>query len=307
MRVNTTAYSKSFIVVALVDGMGGMQNGSKCATHTLSSFFNAIIRFRQKSPNERLELAANIANMAVYEFSKGGGGATLSALLVSVDQDACVLNVGDSRIYATLAEDEAKKIIRLTVDDSLEEAVGGHGKELLQFVGMGEGLRPHITVVPQNAKRILITSDGIHFIHHETLCEALLYTQGLTQVSEQLLSLARWRGAPDNASLAITNLQELTQSLTINEETGVEIWDSFSALHIMWLKQEYVDFPALTDSPKVSASADDLYIKNTHHPKNPSDKVKPPNKSRKPKKDKKKLAAQLTFEINSEVNKGNDK
>lgn len=310
MRVNTVAASsKPFVVVALVDGMGGMRNGSECATRVLSSFFNALIRFRQKFPKERLELAANIANMAVYEFSRGGGGATLSALLVSGDQDTFALNIGDSRIYATVAKGEGEEVFRLTVDDSLEEAVGGHGKDLLQFVGMGDGLVPHISVVPQNSKRVLITSDGIHFVRHESLCDVLINALGTTQVAEQLVTLARWRGAPDNASLAITILPELTQSLSVTEETGIEIWDPFSALHVMWLKVEEAHLPVLAEPPRLAAS-DVLSAERVHPPTGSPIRSKSPKNARKSKSRKveKKAAMpitnpQLTFEIVSDVNK----
>lgn len=313
MRATTTS-AKPFVVIALVDGMGGMTNGAECATRTLSAFFNALIRFRQKLPQERLELAANIANMTVYEFSKGRGGATLSALFVDNNQ-ALILNVGDSRIYATTVEDNVAKVIRLTVDDSLEEAVGGHGKELLQFIGMGDGLVPHVSVVPQTAKRILITSDGIHFIRHESLCDVLLNTQGSTQVAEQLGALAMWRGAPDNASLAITTLPKLTQSLSVSEETGIEIWDPFSALHVMWLQQEQADIPNSPKPPNlITPIQGNLLSKNVRPAKSPSTRANLPKNVKKIKVTKagKKsttpiAAPKLIFEINSETNQGKDK
>jgi len=314
MRVNTvTAASTPFAVVALVDGMGGMRNGSECATRALSAFFNAIIRFRQKLPKDRLELAANIANEAVYEFSRGGGGATLSALLVSGDQDALTLNVGDSRIYSTVLENDKEKVVRLTVDDSLEEAVGGSGKELLQFIGMGDGLSPHVRVVPNNAKRILISSDGIHFVRHESLCDVLLEAQSSEQASEQLLTLARWRGAPDNASLALTSLPELSQALSKIDEAGVEIWDPFSALHVMWLKQEQSELPVKAEHVQVIVPKDlskEKICSPEHIPvrskstKN-ANKPKVTKAMKKPKKPD--SSPQLSIEINPNVNQGKDK
>lgn len=314
IRVNTmTAASRPFAVVALADGMGGMRDGAECATRTLSAFFNALIRFRQKNPKERLELAASIANMMVYEFSKGRGGATLSALLVSADQGYFTLNVGDSRIYAATAEGKVEDVIRLTVDDSLEEAVGGNGKELLQFIGMGVGLKPHINTVPQNAKRILITSDGIHFVGHESLCEVFRYTEKPSEVAERLLTLAKWRGAPDNASLAITALPELYKSLSVSDETGIEVWDSFSALHIMWLKQEQSDIPVLAENVnpngRVFLSPDQMALSNQLPARSKPTKKSCKSKSRKgTKKPAESITSpQLTIEVISDVNKGEDK
>jgi hypothetical protein len=266
-------------------------------------------------PLERLELAADIANMALYEISKGRGGATLSALLVTSDQGAFTLNIGDSRIYAVVAGDKGEEVIRLTIDDSLEEIVGGNGKDLLQFVGMGVGLKPHVDVVQQNAKRILVSSDGVHFIRHETLCDSLLYARDLNEVAEQLVTLATWRGAPDNASLAVANLPELSQSLSENEETGIEIWDPFGALHIMWQKQEQeqTDPPRAEEPARLSGSSK-VPPKNVLQPAVPSTQPKSSKKNSNPKvskgvkkQSKPDLSPQLTIEIPSDTNAGEGK
>lgn len=246
IRVNSK--NNSFFAIALVDGMGGMRDGSKCAALALSNFLNTLIKCRQLPPLERLETATYEANQAVYQFSRGCGGATLSALLVNpYSKTAYIVNVGDSRIYASVAEGSKYLVSRLTVDDSLEEAVGGRGRELLQFIGMGDGIRPHVKEVPNNAERILVTSDGIHFINQEVLTDIFLNAKEPTDVAEELTMLAKWRGAPDNASLAITNIPQLIESLVTSEETGIEIWDPFSALHIMWMKQESGDVDGASD------------------------------------------------------------
>lgn len=242
MRVNSTVGSNSpFVVVALVDGMGGMVDGRKCAIHALSAFLNATIRFRHEPPEARLRTAAKIANNFVFEFSKGKGGATLSALLVSNDTRIATLNIGDSRIYATLEKSGNEIVSRLTVDDSLEEAVGGNGKELLQFIGMGEGLIPHVDLVPWKANRILITSDGVHFVSNDVLCEILLQSPRELDVAEELLTFARRRGAPDNASLAVLSLPKLRDSISNIDEAGIQFWDPYGELQVIWLKQEVAD------------------------------------------------------------------
>ncbi|SDE49401.1 PP2C family protein-serine/threonine phosphatase [Desulfuromonas thiophila] len=297
MRVH--AVSKPFVVLALVDGMGGMRNGSECAVRAMSAFLYSIIRYRQLAPAKRLEAAAHKANEAVYEYSKGAGGATLSTLLVGCDHPAMTLNVGDSRIYATVADNNEIKVSRLTVDDSLEEAVGGQGKELLQFIGMGKGLKAHIDSVPDNAKRLLVTSDGVHFIRQESLSDVLINAKTLPEIASNLVTLAKWGGAPDNASLAVTQLPELIQSLSGSQDTGVEVWDSFSALHVMWLKPDQAALPPAEGGWE---KAEKLEI--VEEKKAPEEKpVKKPRKPRGKKKETpKEEAPQLTFEIDSKVN-----
>lgn len=241
MRVNAnSALNQPFLVVALADGMGGMTNGAECAARTLAAFFNSIVRFRHKPADERLADAAGEANRFVNEYSNGSGGATLSAVLIDADHRFFTLNVGDSRIYA-LTDGGEQKVLRLTTDDSLEEMVGGHGKELLQFIGMGDGLIPHVSEPPEDLGRVVITSDGVHFIGHELLSDVLHCSETQIQVVDRLITLARWRGAPDNASAAVIFLKPLQHLLHRHEESGVEIWDPFSALHVMWVKQEQFD------------------------------------------------------------------
>jgi PPM family protein phosphatase len=253
MRVNSMVGSNSpFVVIALVDGMGGMVDGNQSAIKTVASFLNANIRFRHEKPEERLRLAIEVANEYVFKFSKGKGGATLSALLVTAEGRAVTLNVGDSRIYASIGTGDTAVVKRLTVDDSLEEIVGGNGKDLLQFVGMGDGLIPHINEVPPHVQRLLLTSDGIHFVNNETLCEILLNAKAEQDVVEELLDLAKRRGSPDNATLSAVCLPKLQKSFLEIDETGIQFWDPFGVFQVLWLKQELVDHSVYTDVSKAA-------------------------------------------------------
>jgi serine/threonine protein phosphatase PrpC len=256
MRVNTmSAKSQTFVAVAVADGMGGMQDGAECATRTIAAFFNTLIRYRHQPPEERLKIATETANSMVSEFSGGKGGATLSALIVTADQGVWTVNVGDSRIYAAGPGGSNGLVSRLTVDDSLAEAVGGHGRDLLQFIGMGLGIKPHVKQVPADLDRILITSDGVHFISQDSLSDIFLSTNENSNVASRLLSFVKWRGAHDNASLALVNISELISLLPTVEETGIEIWDAFSGLHVMWLKQDQFEDSAQQEA-KREARAD---------------------------------------------------
>jgi len=234
MRVNLSQTTKPFIVIALVDGMGGMNSGSVCATNTIASFFYHLIHLRQEAPMERLKVSALAANKHVYGIAKGKGGATLSAILISEDHQPLFLNLGDSRIYVSAGNIEKRTIDRVTVDDSMEEAVGGYGKELIQFVGMGDGIQPHFGPIPGNASKIVLTSDGTHFLSQKTFYDILLTAPDLLQTVDRIGKVVRWSGAHDNASIAITSLQDLMKSLMKSETGGIELWDPYGALTVMW-------------------------------------------------------------------------
>jgi PPM family protein phosphatase len=160
LRLSARQSSQPIIAVVVADGMGGMRDGARCATLAASSFFYALVRHRHQGLEQRAAAAVAHANDAVYAFAGGRGGATLSALLFDAGVPPVIINLGDSRIYAC---GKGVKVERLTVDDSLEEAVGGHGRELLQFVGMGAGMQPHIRAVPSGVMELALTTDGIQF------------------------------------------------------------------------------------------------------------------------------------------------
>ena len=231
---------RPLIAVAVADGMGGMRDGAKCATLALSSFFSALVSQRNYDTERRAMSAISYANDAVFQFANAKGGTTLSAIVFDHELRAFVVHVGDSRIYSFGGG--IKGIDRLTIDDSLEEAVGGHGRELLQFVGMGEGMRPHIRSIPLGIQTLAITTDGIHFIGTEILGSILLNASDLKAASERLSALARWCGGHDNASSALINLESLAQTMKEGGDEGIQVWDPFGALTAIWIGGNYSNF-----------------------------------------------------------------
>ncbi|WP_438397399.1 PP2C family protein-serine/threonine phosphatase [Caballeronia sp. DA-9] len=224
-----------FITIAVADGMGGMRDGAACASNALAVFFSNMASSEVADPVERIELAAREANTAVFDLYGGHGGATLSAVCIGLTGNSVLANVGDSRIYSTSGDDKPT-VQRLTVDDSLAEAVGGHGRELLQFVGMGEGLKTHISTINQDTERVLITSDGVHYVNHEALCEIFRNAPDIYRTVERLLALSRWCGSPDNASLAAIDLKRLRDEFGSSADAGITVWDPFSSTEFFTLK-----------------------------------------------------------------------
>jgi PPM family protein phosphatase len=209
LRIGTrTSGGQPLIAVAVADGMGGMRDGGKCATLALSSFFYALTIYRGHDIQRRANAAISYANDEVFRFAAGKGGATLSSMLLDHELRPFIVNLGDSRIYGFGA---GTKVERLTRDDSLAEAVGGHGRDLLQFVGMGEGMQPHVQAIATGIRNLAITTDGIHFVEPPTLQNILSHTIELKSASERLAALARWCGGPDNASSAMVDLQSLLE------------------------------------------------------------------------------------------------
>ena len=220
------------IAIAVADGMGGQRDGAKCATLALSSFFYALATYRTLDIQQRTLAAINHANNSVFRFANGNGGTTLSAIVIDHKLQPLTVHLGDSRIYSFGDSDPVK---RLTTDDSLAEVVGGHARELVQFIGMGEGMQPHLAAIPHETKNLLITTDGIHFIGSPLLEKILSNSNNIKMATERLAALARWCGGPDNASSASIDINTLTKLFFTDKEGGIQLWDPFGSLTAIWV------------------------------------------------------------------------
>lgn len=207
--------------IAVVDGMGGMREGARCATLAMTDFFMGFATYRGPV-QQRAHRAISAANESVFKFAGGKGGATLSAVVLDGAGVASIVHVGDSRVYSF---GHNLRVERLTKDDSLAEAVGGHGRELLQFVGMGPEMHPFLSEVPKETKNLAITSDGIHFLDASTLQDVLINSSTIRSAAERLAALARWCGGPDNASGAFIDLPMLAQESLPPSRGSMQIWD----------------------------------------------------------------------------------
>jgi PPM family protein phosphatase len=233
-----------FSAAILCDGMGGMAKGGYCANLALSVFATSLIRSEESDYSKKLETAAHDANDAVFGEFSGDGGTTLSAVICNDTQDCWAINVGDSRIYQMLADG---KIEQLSVDDTIEgqlEVLNRHEKarppefrQLVQYVGLGKELEPHhIQLKPLNdAKLILLTSDGVHNMPQETFKQLIVNAQNSAKiVVKRLIEHSEWIGGNDNATvIAIHTSKGFGVSETDDFVSGtVEIWGTGGKVEI---------------------------------------------------------------------------
>ena len=281
------------MVFAVADGMGGMRDGKECAILTLSSFFQAIVQHRELPLEQRASASIMYANEEVYNQVEGRGGSTLSAILIDGINSPVIAHVGDSRIYTY---GSSSSVVRQTVDDSLAEAVGGSGRELLQFVGMGESMQPNIKTLEQHQSRCVITTDGIHNIENSTLYSILTNSVDIRQAAERLTALSRWCGGVDNATCAFIDMDQVTSNISNYKESGLRVWDAFGELMTQWIKAEQ-------DPPIENMNIEEELSTTSSMRKKPSSSKKGSQKrkaSSKKTTQEKKEDIQLEIEISSE-------
>lgn len=206
----------SICAAVLADGIGGMADGEGASALAVSAFIAFLAAGNAPGGMKKLLLAAmQYANRRVNETYGGQGGTTLTSVLYG-KQGVTGIHVGDSRIYA-LREASA---VRLTVDDTLAEQLrqvrgealtddpSARDNRLVQFVGMGPNLEPHVVdlTAPDDGqlfKSFVLSTDGAHYIGDELISQMVAAGLEASRLSSQLVSLSRACGSTDNASLVV--------------------------------------------------------------------------------------------------------
>ncbi len=235
---------RSFLVAVLCDGMGGMIDGAECASLAAATFLSSCIRNRNLEPTERLKMAVESANVSVNDEYHEKGGATLSAFLIDSEGSFVAINVGDSRIYCF----SENKLQQLSEDDTIagqfkhDDEPSRLSNELLQFIGMGTDLEPHIISLPKldSISQLLMTSDGTHFVDNGTMESIVRYSSEPSFTATRLIELAKWCGGKDNASVVVAD--KLSSLLSIEgmeaSPSGmVEIWDAYGDVQLIGVER----------------------------------------------------------------------
>ncbi|MDP2825420.1 MAG: serine/threonine-protein phosphatase [Sulfuritalea sp.] len=237
-------HGREYALVAVADGIGGMQNGGTCAAMTVSVFIAAVDQCAQDTGNSSdhsedwLRESVHAANQAVFTKFRAIGGSTLVALLLRPGSPPYWLSVGDSRVYCI----EEKALTQISIDDTIAGQLGKGPAEafeqsrLLQFVGMGADLEPHIDKLdPGTAGAVLLTTDGVHYLAASPgwLDHIVHHAPDPGVCVKRLVDLAKWCGGPDNATVAMITLPLAMQSEPQPSYPCLEVWDAYGELQIV--------------------------------------------------------------------------
>jgi serine/threonine protein phosphatase PrpC len=195
---------RNFCAAVLSDGMGGLLHGDEAAVLGVSMFIARILRTPRLPMADRLRPAALAANDTIYAAYRGRAGATLSAALVDRKGRFIGVNIGDSRIYGVTS---ARELLQLSQDDTLAGVLGQANRgrpeqhQLVQYLGMGEGLEPHLITSSRPLESILLTTDGIHNAAAEMFARIVRgSTEGPRELVRKLLTMSDLAGGRDNST-----------------------------------------------------------------------------------------------------------
>jgi len=233
-----------FVVIVLCDGMGGMADGESCASQAIAAFLSSCIENVAMPITPRLNLATRDANQIVFSQHHQKGGSTLSALLIDSMGKITGVNVGDSRIYTF----KNRTLTQLSIDDTIagqlpfEKALTEQNKELVQFIGIGTELEPHVFSVDTINDMVCLTTDGLHNIG-KTMMQMLLQATNEPGVAlRRMIDVSKWCGGYDNMSVAIVS-PALFQRGPFPDVGTIELWDPFGDLQIVMLLDSIKETP----------------------------------------------------------------
>ena len=213
-------------LLAMADGMGGHAGGDIAS----STVIGALVDLDDEAPNSseagkallRRIATANeqLADMVRAEPSLHGMGTTLIAILRS-NNKLVIAHIGDSRAF--LARDG--KLNQITRDHSYvqslvdegritaDEAIGHPQRSLVTRVLTGQpDDEPDLMVREARAgDRYLIASDGLtDYVAADTITDVVTAGNPPGKTADRLVDLALKAGAPDNVTIVIGDVVDLT-------------------------------------------------------------------------------------------------
>jgi serine/threonine protein phosphatase PrpC len=214
-------------LLAMADGMGGHAGGDIASSTVIGALVDldgeALGSSEASSALLQRISAANdeLAEIAKTEPRLQGMGTTLIAILRSHNK-LVLAHIGDSRAF--LARDG--KLTQITKDHSFvqslvdegriteDEAIGHPQRSLVTRVLTGQqDDEPDVTVREARiGDRYLIASDGLtDYVAGDTIAELVLAGQPPGTTAERLVELALKAGAPDNVTIVIGDVVDVTK------------------------------------------------------------------------------------------------
>lgn len=233
---NEDAYCVTPHLLAVADGMGGVQGGelaSKLAVEVLESYPFGLA----DDPQEEMRAAFRLANQKILALAQekdlNGMGTTLTALLLR-EETFILGHVGDSRAYLI----REKKIQQLTNDHSVvgellragtlspaEAMVHPHRHLLTRALGTSAEVEVDVTAFRALLDDVLVLcTDGLtSLVEEEEIARVVERSYHPQQAADELVRLANERGGTDNITVIVAYLLPPFLAKTRSLEDTIEL------------------------------------------------------------------------------------
>ena len=217
---------RNSLLCVVCDGMGGAKSGNVASTLAVDVFVQEVKRtwvsgMDAEKADQMLQNAVKLANFTVYDQAQqfeefSGMGTTLVAALIH-GKYATVVNIGDSRAYSVKPDG----VRQLTVDHSLvqmmlsrgeltpEKARTYPGKNLItRAIGTESSVECDIFHRKlTSGECLLLCTDGLsNMVDEQEILFEIVHGDNKQSSCEQLLQIAKNRGAPDNVTSVLISV-----------------------------------------------------------------------------------------------------
>jgi PPM family protein phosphatase len=214
-------------LILVTDGMGGHQGGATASRLAAEAVRSVFLGSESTEPRQVLIEGFKLAQASILAEAAGdplscGMGTTCSAAIVRAGK-LYLGHIGDSRVYL-LRQGEARQ---LTEDHSLvqqmvreglltEEQARNHEKRnvLTQALGVPSAqLAGDFPAEPLDLEAgdiLLLCTDGLHSLVQKFEMAVTAAGQSLTEACRELIALAIVRGGPDNITLQMLAIRQVT-------------------------------------------------------------------------------------------------
>lgn len=206
----------------VADGMGGHKAGDKASSYAVQSFVEKIRNGEKEQPLLLMKEAIEAVNEELYALAASrpeyeGMGTTFVAAS-ALEEELCVMNIGDSRLYVL-----QKALKQITYDHSLVEELVRSGQLTKEearnhprknVITRALGVEPKVNadffeVEMEEVDMILLCSDGLtNMVTEETIEYVLRNANDMEKAAEVLIGLANDNGGLDNISVVMAKKEE---------------------------------------------------------------------------------------------------
>lgn len=206
----------------VADGMGGHKAGDKASSYAVQSFVEKIRNGEKEQPLLLMKEAIEAVNEELYALAASrpeyeGMGTTFVAAS-ALEDELCVMNIGDSRLYVL-----QKALKQITYDHSLVEELVRSGQLTKEearnhprknVITRALGVEPKVNadffeVEMEEVDMILLCSDGLtNMVTEETIEYVLRNANDMEKAAEVLIGLANDNGGLDNISVVMAKKEE---------------------------------------------------------------------------------------------------
>ncbi|MBI1756238.1 MAG: Stp1/IreP family PP2C-type Ser/Thr phosphatase [Fimbriimonas ginsengisoli] len=211
------------LIFVVCDGMGGHAAGQIASELAAKTFIDVYLHHPSTEPETAMRAAVAAANRFVNDVgravpSRKGMGTTLSVLVLLQDQ-AYLVQVGDSRIYRL----RGGELRQMTFDHTWVEEATRKGMitaeeaenhpyrhVLTRAIGTEEGVEPDVFVEPAQAGDVyLLCSDGlINHVADAQIGETLGH-ESPSDAAWKLVGQALQGGGSDNCTVIVVRLDQI--------------------------------------------------------------------------------------------------